>query len=37
MMTMDYYLEFYFPENKVRYIAVSDNEDTEKGLTKCQQ
>ena len=30
---MDYYLEFYFPENKVRYIAVSDNEDTDKGLS----
>ena len=30
---MDYYLEFYFPEKKVRYIAVSDNEDTEKGLS----
>src|SRR5699024_3082743 len=23
----------YFPEKKVRYIAVSDNEDTEKGLS----
>ena len=22
---MDYYLEFYFPEKKVRYIAISDN------------
>ena len=30
---MDYYLEFYFPEKKVRYVAVSDNEDTEKGLS----
>ena len=30
---MDYYLEFVFPEKKVRYIAVSDNEDTEKGLS----
>ena len=30
---MDYYLEFYFPEKKVRYIAVSDGEDTEKGLS----
>ena len=30
---MDYYLEFYFPEKKVRYIAISDNEDTEKGLS----
>ena len=27
---MDYYLEFYFPEKQVRYIAVSDNEDTDK-------
>ena len=30
---MDYYLEFYFPEKQVRYIAVSDNEDTDKGLS----
>jgi len=30
---MDYFLEFYFPEKKVRYIAVSDNEDTERGLS----
>ena len=30
---MDYYLEFMFPEKHVRYIAVSDNEDTEKGLS----
>ena len=30
---MDYYLEFIFPEKGVRYIAVSDNEDTEKGLS----
>lgn len=30
---MDYYLEFVFPEKGVRYIAVSDNEDTEKGLS----
>ena len=28
---MDYYLEFVFPEKHIRYIAVSDNEDTEKG------
>ena len=28
-----YYLEFYFVEKNVRYIAVSDNEDTEKGLS----
>ena len=30
---MDYYLEFEFPEKQVRYIAVAENEDTEKGLT----
>lgn len=30
---MDYYLEFVFPEKGVRFIAVSDNEDTEKGLS----
>lgn len=30
---MDYYLEFYFVDKKVRYIAVSDGEDTEKGLS----
>lgn len=30
---MDYYLEFYFVEKHVRYIAVSDGEDTEKGLS----
>lgn len=30
---MDYYLEFVFPEKKIRYIAVSDNEDTDKGLS----
>lgn len=30
---MDYYLEFVFPEKRVRYIAVTDNEDTEKGLS----
>jgi len=30
---MDYYLEFIFPENHVRYIAVTENEDTEKGLS----
>ena len=27
---MDYYLEFLFPEKRVRYIAVAENEDTEK-------
>ncbi len=30
---MDYYLEFLFPEKNVRYIAVVENEDTEKGLS----
>ena len=30
---MDYYLEFIFPEKQVRYIAVTENEDTEKGLS----
>ena len=30
---MDYYLEFVFPEKQIRYIAVTDNEDTEKGLS----
>ena len=30
---MDYYLEFMFPEKHIRYIAVTDNEDTEKGLS----
>ena len=33
MITMDYYLEFVFPEMNVRYIAVNDNEDTDKGLS----
>ena len=32
---MDYYLEFIFPEKHIRYIAVAENEDTEKGLTDC--
>ena len=30
---MGYYLEFVFPEMKVRYIAVNDNEDTDRGLS----
>lgn len=30
---MDYYLEFLFPEKRVRYIAAAENEDTEKGLS----
>ena len=32
---MDYYLEFVFPEKNIRYIAVTENEDTEKGLSDC--
>ena len=28
---MDYYLEFMFPEKHIRYIAVTENEDTENG------
>ena len=32
-VTMGYYLEFVFPEMNVRYIAVNDNEDTDKGLS----
>ena len=28
-----YYLEYEFPEKQVRYIAVSENEDTKKGLS----
>ena len=30
---MGYYLEFVFPEKNIRYIAVTENEDTEKGLS----
>ena len=30
---MDYYQEFVFPEKQIRYIAVAENEDTEKGLS----
>ena len=30
---MDYYLEFVFPEKQIRYIAVAENEDIEKGLS----
>lgn len=30
---MDYYLEFVFPEKQIRYIAVTENEDTERGLS----
>ena len=32
-VTMDYYLEFVFPKMNVRYIAVNDNKDTDKGLS----
>lgn len=31
---MDYYLEFVFPEKQIRYIAIAENEDTEKGLSE---
>lgn len=30
---IDYYLEFIFSEKNIRYIAVAENEDTEKGLS----
>lgn len=30
---MDYYLEFVFPEHRIRFIAVTEGEDTEKGLS----
>lgn len=30
---MGYYLEFVFPEKQIRYIAVTENEDTERGLS----
>lgn len=30
---MGYYLEFVFPEKQIRYIAIAENEDTEKGLS----
>ena len=30
---MGYYLEFYFPEKKIRFISITENEDTEKGLS----
>lgn len=30
---MGYYFDFVFPENQIRYIAVAENEDTEKGLS----
>lgn len=32
-VTMDFYLEYVFPEKKVRFIAVAENEDTERGLS----
>lgn len=30
---MDYYLEFLFPNNNIRFIAVTENEDTKDGLS----
>lgn len=30
---MDFYLEYIFPEKGVRFIAVTDNEDSERGLS----
>ena len=30
---MGYYLDFLFPEKHVRYIAIAEGEDTEKGLS----
>jgi len=34
---MGYYLEFVFPELKVRYVAVNDNEDTTRAsATLCR-
>lgn len=30
---MDFYLEYVFPEKGVRFIAVTDNEDSEHGLS----
>ena len=30
---MGYYLEFYFPEKRIRFISITDNEDTEKELS----
>ena len=30
---MDHYLEIDFPARGIRYIAITDNEDTEKGLS----
>ena len=32
-VTMDFYLEYVFPEKKVRFIAVAENEDTDRGLS----
>ncbi len=31
---MGHYLEFVFPQKQVRYIAIAENEDTEKGLSE---
>lgn len=33
MAAPQYYLEYEFPDKQVRYIAVSENEDTKKGLS----
>ena len=30
---MDHYLEYVFPEKRVRYVAVNDGEDSEKGMS----
>ena len=32
---MDYYLEFLFPEKRVRYIAVAENEDCLLYTSRC--
>ena len=32
-IAMDYYLEIVFPQKQIRYIAVAEGEDTEKGLS----
>ena len=30
---VDHYLEYVFPEKRVRYVAVNDGEDSEKGMS----
>lgn len=30
---VDHYLEYVFPEKRIRYVAVSDGEDSEKGMS----